>query len=428
MGSLSEKTHFLGDAASRGSQADPQGAETHQVLIPQAECAMKTNTVEFRKRPWPRPHPTKSLLLGKDTTFPPILSGVPKKRKTAPHSNWAYNPAPTEPVPTEFDLGGFAFTYLPDPHHDYDRFNNDLTIERYLPSARSYSGAQRKGIAGPFPNADSYLDHIQEALQAPFPLAEHTPLPADLITALKFNRGNSRETVRGFQNSQIKQLRIIAQECQEDTERWYRFVPEELKQATGPIHIALLAHLTRFTRMKGANWIMQFVTGFPITGTLSQDGVFPRSATVGGELLDAENLNATKTARFRARAPRANSRPTQDLRGEAISQVSKGWLEAPLPLEDNGNIRDSSGEKINIAFRIGVSQTDKLMGCDDFKDALTNKRCRVSAPITLPGWDHIASAARILSLPNLWLGHLEKSTMRPPIKRYRSDPRILDTL
>ena len=50
-----------------------------------------------------------------------------------------------------------------------------------------------------------------------------------------------------------------------------------------------------------------------------------------------------------------------------------------------------------------MSQSGKLRGCGDFKDAFTNKCCHINTPITLPGWDHIASAARILSTKhNAW--------------------------
>ena len=295
-------------------------------------------------------------------------------------------------------LEGFTALHLPGPHREYDRFNNDLEIEHYLPAVRSYSGAQRKGIVEPFPQTQSYMEHISEALQAPFPLAGHTPLPADLLTALKFNRDNPRETVREFQRSQMKQLRKIAHECKHDTERWYRFTPDEIKSSTGTIHITLLAHLTRFARMKGANWLMQFVVGFPIAGALGQEGVFPLSGENPQEPLNVEQLYQSKSDRFRARAPRAaNSRSPQELWDEALSQVAKGWLEHPRPLSATGDFADPPFEEINTAFRFGVRQSGKLRGCDDFKDSLTNRRCRITTPITLPGWGHITSASRILS-------------------------------
>ena len=69
----------------------------------------------------------------------------------------------------------------------------------------------------------------------------------------------------------------------------------------------------------------------------------------------------------------------------------------PEPLNSDGEFRDNPTERCNLAFRFGVSQSDKLRGRDDFRDSLTNQACRINTPITLPGWDHIDSAAKILS-------------------------------
>ena len=286
MASDSDRKPFLGDTATRGSQTEPQineGPDGIPVMTA-ANTSMVTRSNENKKRPWGGKQPVRSRLLDKESPIS-IPNRSPKKRRTTPYSNWEFNPAPLRPIPREFDLSEFAFTPLPDPHQDYERFNNDLVIERYKPSIRSYSGTQRKGICEPFPNADSYTENISETPQATFPLGEKTPLPMDLETALNFHHDNSRETIREFQRSQIKALRTIAQECQEETNRWYKFTPDKLQNTTGTIHIALLAHLTRFTRIKGTNWLMQFIVGFPITGELQQkSGISPQK---GGGLRTA---------------------------------------------------------------------------------------------------------------------------------------------
>ena len=178
---------FLGDAATRGSQTLP-------VIISYPKSEDQASSQEPL---WPKPTPAKrsrgntlypkSILADQDRIAANLQDNA-KKRRTTPFSNWDCNPAPPKVIPTEFDLGGFCFTALPDPHRDVKRFNNDLVMDRYLPSARPYSGAQRKGINEPFPSAQSYLGRINGALQATFPLAEPTPLPADLLTALKFHR------------------------------------------------------------------------------------------------------------------------------------------------------------------------------------------------------------------------------------------------
>ena len=152
--------------------------------------------------------------------------------------------------------------------------------------------------------------------------------------------------------------------------------------------------------MKGANWLMQFSVGFPIAGKRSQESVDPLRGEDGTDILSPDSLFASKTDRFRARALRANSRPSQELRGEAKKKVDKRWLAHPEPLGENGNPQHPPDERINVSFRSGFPQTDILRGCDDFKDVLTSRRCRVDTPIAIPGRGRIASAARILSDKN----------------------------
>ena len=325
-----------------------------------------------------------------------IPNNAPLKRRIAiPMSNRAANPPTNDPL--QFDLRNFAFTILPDTHSDYARCNDDLVFEHYEPSKYSYSGSQRKGISEPFPDSASYEAHIRSAVKATFPLFSLTPLPADLVTSLEFNRDNKQDCIAHFRRPQMKFLRVIAAECAHETERWYSFDPQTIRVSPNRIHIALLAHLTRFTRMGGANWLMQFTKCFPISGELCQKDVFPTENCDPPELFVPESLFETKTARFRARAPKSTSRLSQQLWGEAIEQVEKGRLNPPEPLDSDGNFIHRPLERFNLAFRFGVSQADKLRGCDDFKDSLTNMTCRVQSPITLPGWDHIASATRSLS-------------------------------
>ena len=326
-----------------------------------------------------------------------IPKGHTKKRRLTPWSNWAFNLPAQVPTPEEFHLGSFAFTHLPDPVEDWESYNDDLYIEHYRASERSYLGAQRRGLLESFPDATSYEDHITNALSASFPLYGTTDLPYDLLNALHFNRDNSVQTVAEFRNTQLKHLHRLAEECQSDTDRWFKAAPTGIRRDSGNVHIALLAHLMRFTRMQGTNWLMQFVFGFPITGKLSQKGVFPPGKGDTTPLRDPESLFSSKTARFRERAARSGSRYTRTLWDEAIGQVHKGWFSPPERLDDNGCYVANTNDLFNIAFRFGVLQTDKLRGCDDFKDSLTNEACSVETPITLPCWDHIAAATKILS-------------------------------
>ena len=392
------------DIASRGSQTEPVSPNSWTTSLPETGASqIKKRSSGHPMRPIPHrinastPPWLKSRLVMEEQTSESSASPR-KKRRAIPFSNRPCEAPCNPPIPTEFDLGNFCFTALPDPHGNEDRYNDDLTIEPYAPSERSYSGKQRKGISEPFPDATTHMEHIKAALAAKFPLNEDIPIPTDLRIALEFNRDNSSRTVADFRTKQLNKLRVIAEECRQETERWYSFTDPKIASATGTVHIALLTHLSRFTRMRGTNWLMQFVTGFPIVGHLHQAGVYNTDDTPVPKLTSPESLFATKTARFKARAPRSVSRSSQQLWDEALQQAEAGWLSPPELLDSDGNFKDNPNEKCNIAFRFGVSQSDKLRGCDDFRDSMTNTACHISTPITLPGWDHIAAAAKILSL------------------------------
>ena len=322
---------------------------------------------------------------------------APKRRKRIPHSNSHTNGETVQESATAFSLSKFVFGPNPRLDSPPEETNDNLFIEHYRPAPHSYSGAQRRGIVESFPLAPSYEEHIKGALQASFPLHEPAPLPLDLELALKFNRDSDPSAIREFRSSQMKWLRTIAEECTHITNILYRKTPAAILPATGKIHIALLSHLMEFTRMGGRKWVTQFATGFPMTGCLSQMGVFPLDPDTPTTYTDPKTLFSSNRTRFMSRSLNAVSKKSQCLWDEALEQVNKGWLWPPEPLSPEGAFIARPEEECNIAFRFGVQQSDKLRGCDDLRDSLTNTACVVRTPITLPGWDHIAASARILN-------------------------------
>ena len=42
--------------------------------------------------------------------------------------------------------------------------------------------------------------------------------------------------------------------------------------------------------------------------------------------------------------------------GEALTQISKGWLEGPFEIYTNGSVEGSEGDRFNAAFMFGVEQ------------------------------------------------------------------------
>ena len=391
-------TNF-GDTASRGSQTDEHRLigmfnTEHQ---PSAGKDTAQEPGNITPTPAKRIYPHPPSRIADSLTIPTKSSSAKRVKRVTPHTNRLVGSLPTQTSATEFDLSGLAFGPLPLPSTDYSVYNDDLITEHYSPSPYSYSGAQRKGISEPFPSVASYEAHVAAALGAPFPLHEPTPLPRDLSLALLFNRDNDIATVREFRNRQLTTLRTLAQESLTTTERMYAFTPAEIRPATGLVNIALLAHLLDFTGMGGTRWILQFIVGFPLTGRLHQSRAFPLDTDSPELFANPELLLPPNASRFRARSIRPCSRHAETLWAEAMSQVHEGWLNPPEVLDSDGNFLGHSGERCINAFRFGVQQSDKLRGCDDLKDSLTNTACTVRSPITLPGWDHIAASSRILA-------------------------------
>ena len=227
-GSQKGRGYSFPDITSRGSQTDHvslQGWEGVNASLlntgatPPRDNRSTRPIPQFAKAVTP---PLRSRLLGSDANAA-IPASTRKKRRTAPMSNRPCESPSIPIVPTQFDLKVFCCTCLPDPNPNYDKYNDDITIEPYTPSERTYSGKQRRGISETFPGASPHVDHTEAALAAQFPLHADIPPPTDLKTALEYNRDNAPEVVADFRTNQLNRLRIIAEECKHETERRYPF-------------------------------------------------------------------------------------------------------------------------------------------------------------------------------------------------------------
>ena len=141
--------------------------------------------------------------------------------------------------------------------------------------------------------------------------------------------------------------------------------------------------------MGGSAWVSQFTFGFPLVGDLSQEGVYP----MGPSLAPAPPLGGIWTSskqRFQTRPRESGFLNAETLWNEAMGQVKKGWLAEPLPISPNGTVATYDNGPVNIAFRFGAEQADKLRACDDLKHNDVNLYCAVWTPIILPTWGHIA--------------------------------------
>ena len=175
-------------------------------------------------------------------------------------------------------------------------------------------------------------------------------------------------------------------------EKLYQRTDPRITTATGKVNfIAMMSTMGQFD-LGGARWPHQFVRGFPIIGDLSQSGIYPTDPK-SQHAPDHSSLWTEIASRFRTRAGASGWPNADTLWQEALGQVTNGWLTPHLPIREDGQCPDLAIGPVNVSFRFGVGQMNKLRACDDLKYGAANLYCSVWAPIKLPTWRHIAQMA-----------------------------------
>ena len=318
-------------------------------------------------KPLPRTNPDQTM------TFPPTQPAAEDFRALAQIPNW----------------GTIKLT-TPQKLHSY---NDDLIIESYVTSKYHLAGMQRSGIFESIIDAKNYEEHMTKACQTEFFLAKDTKLPSDLDNALNFHAKATPTEIRSFWAHQTARITSLSQAAQKTQSEWDKLIPTEISYSAKGIRTAALSHLLSSQNMGGQRWIAQFTFGFPIVGTLSQKGVFPPSEKVLPTPISPEELWVDAKARFAERSTRSSKRDNLALWNEAIEQVKTGWLEKHQVISNTGRLANEPDTPLNLAFRFGVQQPDKVRAVDDLRHARTNTACQIATPNTLPTWDHIAQLA-----------------------------------
>ena len=196
-----------------------------------------------------------------------------------------------------------------------------------------------------------------------------------------------------FWDNQLVRLAEMQAALRPHQQRWNAAIDPAIKPASGKVQTLLIKELADQCGLGGSRWLGQFAVGFPITGKLSQKGVYAldRPHT---QAIDPAILFETAASRFRERAAKSGHKNSSQLWEEAQQQVKKGWLNPPVELKEDGRPAGIRPGQYNIAFRFGVEQAAKLRACDDLRHSMTNSACSVMTPIQLVSWDHLAQLCR----------------------------------
>ena len=193
-----------------------------------------------------------------------------------------------------------------------------------------------------------------------------------------------------FCGKQLSRLGKLVSGAADAQAAWDKAILPSLQPSTGKLKTIAPKQLFTLVGIGGSAWLDQFAVCFPITGTISQKGVYPVDPSAGPPPKSFSSIFETSSIRFRERAAKSGCKNAAELRGEALGHVKSGWLEEPIKLTTDGRPEGFECDRSNVAFRFGVSQDYKLRACGDLRHSLTNEACAVLTPIQLVSWGNSA--------------------------------------
>ena len=279
-----------------------------------------------------------------------------------------------------------------------DSYNDDLKLEHFQSSARHHAGKQRKGVVDEHMECLSMLEHVNTALSSPFFLSLSVPIPASIRDAALFIRDSPAGSIVQFWDEQLSAVDKLILDSEETEAAWNSLIPSEIIPSTGKVKLAALMSLSLQCGAGGSVWLQQFLFGFPLVGRLAQPRCYPTKQSEARKKPEPiPKLFNSNKARFTDRASKSGFKNASTLWSEAMEQCEKGWLTQPFPLCTSKAPFTLRNPELNIAFRFGVEQGEKLRACDDLRHSRTNLSCVVETPIKLVSWDHLAELTNLVS-------------------------------
>ena len=153
-------------------------------------------------------------------------------------------------------------------------YEEDLRMPHFIKSNTCWAGGQRKGIQFSIPGAASKSDFVYRAMAEPFHLAGEIPLPGEAKASISFIKNTHAGEILEFLKAQLRRLRKLAAAAAPAQAAWVALIPLSIRPAAGRIKIVTTPHLLHQLDLGGQSWIKQFIYGFDIVGTFSQEGLF----------------------------------------------------------------------------------------------------------------------------------------------------------
>ena len=186
---------------------------------------------------------------------------------------------------------------------------------------------QRKGIRDDIRDASSVYLHVELACQLPFFVAQRIPLPPALARAQDFVAFCDPNAVSPFWGKQLTKMQDLVSSSAKAEQVWNSCTPPEIAPAAGNLNITEVASLMKQANLGGAEWLKQFVNGFPLVGSLRQQHAYPFvKRSIKASLLSQNQLLTDSGVRFSERAKKSGHKNGPPLWEEATQQCRDGWL------------------------------------------------------------------------------------------------------
>ena len=141
---------------------------------------------------------------------------------------------------------------------------------------------------------------------------------AGITDSLAWATSADTDAIATSRGAQIGRSSSLVRGCLPTQEQWFNSTPESIRGEQARFQAVAYHQLMRHFDLGGADWVRQFIFGFPTTGILSQPGVFPASNTAKPPLPVSAIWNSS-VKRFNVRD--SGYRNIDALWGDAISHV-----------------------------------------------------------------------------------------------------------
>ena len=266
---------------------------------------------------------------------------------------------------------------------------------------------------------------IESAFSEAFPLSKSEPLPPWVSGPIEFIRNRSVSELRQHLFKRRTEFRSAASFVRGNPSpefvRWRESQPKGVYSVTRNFNPQLFKAVADHAGVSAAGLLGLFRDGFPVLGSFSAPGVFPKVSSGEPEPLSkllgrCERLWADVPSFEKGLSPSERD----ELWSVCIAEAKNGWLADPIPIDCIDQTR-----AIPVR-RFALAQGDKTRFCDNFKRSCTNRCASTDTPIKLPSADTLAEIATRLSRPDggqvaLWKSDHEAAYKQLPVNPLHSE-------